>query len=70
METFAKIFERLLVFVYHCFDCIVIQGTCRCCPVPNTSCIFSAMCTVNIRSPHRSWRSELPSIEDGRGLRP
>lgn len=26
METFAKLFERFLVFVYHCFDRIVIQG--------------------------------------------
>src|SRR5271169_727498 len=26
METFAKLFERWLVFVYHCFDRIVIQG--------------------------------------------
>ena len=23
METFAKLFERFLVFVYHCFDRIV-----------------------------------------------
>ena len=26
METFAKLFEKLLVFVYHCFDRMVIQG--------------------------------------------
>ena len=26
METFAKLFERFLVFVYHFFDRIVIQG--------------------------------------------
>ena len=26
LETFAKLFERSLVFVYHCFDRIVIQG--------------------------------------------
>src|SRR3984957_12697081 len=26
METFAKLFERFLVFVYHCFDRIDIQG--------------------------------------------
>src|SRR4029453_10235290 len=26
METFAKLCERFLVFVYHCFDRIVIQG--------------------------------------------
>ena len=26
METFAKLFEPFLVFVYHCFDRIVIQG--------------------------------------------
>jgi hypothetical protein len=26
METLAKLFERFLVFVYHCFDRIVIQG--------------------------------------------
>jgi hypothetical protein len=26
METFKKLFERCLVFVYHCFDRIVIQG--------------------------------------------
>ena len=29
METFAKRFERFLVFVYHCFDRIVIQGYLR-----------------------------------------
>jgi hypothetical protein len=26
METFTKLFERFLLFVYHCFDRIVIQG--------------------------------------------
>ena len=26
METFTKLFARFLVFVYHCFDRIVIQG--------------------------------------------
>jgi len=26
METFAKLFTRFLVFVYHCFDRIVLQG--------------------------------------------
>ncbi len=26
METFAKLFQRFLVFVYHCLDRIVIQG--------------------------------------------
>ncbi len=26
MELFAKLFSSLLVFVYHCFDCIVIHG--------------------------------------------
>jgi hypothetical protein len=26
MELFAKLFESFLVFVYHCFDRIVIQG--------------------------------------------
>src|SRR5207248_2428327 len=26
METFAKLFARFRVFVYHCFDRIVIQG--------------------------------------------
>ena len=26
METFNKLFGSLLVFVYHCFDRIVIQG--------------------------------------------
>ena len=26
METFAKLFARFLVFVYHCFDRIVING--------------------------------------------
>ena len=27
METFAKLFGSLLVFVYHCFDRIVIHGS-------------------------------------------
>ena len=31
METFRSLFGKLLVFVYHCFDRIVIQGHCRCC---------------------------------------
>ncbi len=26
MESFAKLFGRLLVFVYHCFDRVVIHG--------------------------------------------
>jgi hypothetical protein len=26
METFAKLFERFLVFIYHCFDRMVILG--------------------------------------------
>ncbi|MGI8745466.1 MAG: hypothetical protein ACR2NN_23415 [Bryobacteraceae bacterium] len=26
METFTKLFGSLLVFVYHCFDCMVING--------------------------------------------
>ena len=26
METFTKLFGRLLLFVYHCFDRIVING--------------------------------------------
>ena len=26
MEIFTKLLERFLVFVYHCFDRIVIQG--------------------------------------------
>jgi hypothetical protein len=26
MELFAKLFHSLLVFVYHCFDRIVIHG--------------------------------------------
>ena len=26
METFTKLFGSLLVFVYHCFDRIVIHG--------------------------------------------
>ena len=26
METFRSLFGKLLVFVYHCFDRIVIQG--------------------------------------------
>jgi len=26
METFTKLFERFLVFGYHCFDRMVIQG--------------------------------------------
>lgn len=26
METFTKLFGRLLAFVYHCFDRIVILG--------------------------------------------
>jgi len=30
METFPKLFERFLVFVYHCFDRIVSQDTYRC----------------------------------------
>ena len=29
MELFAKLFDSLLVFVYHCFDRIVIHGYLR-----------------------------------------
>jgi hypothetical protein len=36
---------------------------------PNPSYISSATCMVDVRSPRRSWRSELPSTGDGRGLR-
>lgn len=28
METFTKLFGSLLVFVYHCFDRIVINESC------------------------------------------
>jgi hypothetical protein len=30
METFTKLFERFLVFGYHCFDRTVIHGYLRC----------------------------------------
>jgi len=30
METFTRLFGSLLVFVYHCFDRIVIWGTFPC----------------------------------------
>jgi hypothetical protein len=26
METFIKLYARMLVFIYHCFDRIVIHG--------------------------------------------
>jgi hypothetical protein len=41
METFAKLFERFLVFVYHCFDRIAIRGYLPLLtPGQNTACIF------------------------------
>ncbi len=41
METFTKLFGSLLVFVYHCFDRIVINGYLEYCPGRNWWCIFS-----------------------------
>ena len=40
METFAKLFERFLVFVYHCFDRIVIQGYMPLLTRPEHICAF------------------------------
>jgi hypothetical protein len=65
METFAKLFARFLVFVYHCFDRIVIQGYLPLLSRPEHIVHFFATCMVNIQLRPRSWRSELPSIEDG-----
>ena len=55
METFMKLFEKLLVFVYHCFDRIVIQGhlpTCRCWRGKDTSCSGFVRCRacIHLRS--------------------
>ena len=61
METFAKLFERFLVFVYHCFDRIVIQGYLPLLTRPEHVVHFSAMCTVSIRSRRRCWRSAPPN---------
>ena len=35
METFTKLFGSMLVFVYHCFDRIVINGYLSGLPGPN-----------------------------------
>jgi len=55
METFAKLFERFLVFVYHCFDRIDIQGYLPLLTRPSTLCTSFAMCTANTRSPPKCW---------------
>ena len=65
METFAKLFERFLVFVYHCFDRIVIQGYLPLLTRPEHIVYFSATCTVSIRSRHKSWPGEPWNTGDG-----
>ena len=35
MELFAKLFDSLLVFVYHCFDRVVITVISAACPGPS-----------------------------------
>ncbi len=41
METFTKLFGSLLVFVYHCFDRMVINGYRPACRGRSTWFIFS-----------------------------
>jgi len=65
METFAKLFARFLVSVYHCFDRIVIQGHLPQLTRPNTSCIFSGMCTACIQSRRKCWPSAPWNTGDG-----
>jgi hypothetical protein len=40
METFTKLFGSLLVFVYHCFDRIVINGCLSCLSRPEQVVYF------------------------------
>jgi len=56
METFAKRFDRLLGFVYRCFD-RVIQGYLPLLTRPEHIVHFFRDVTASIRSPHQSWRS-------------
>ena len=65
METFVKLFERFLVFVYHCFDRIVIQGYLPLLTRPEHIVYFSATCTVSIRSRRKFWRNGLRNTGDG-----
>jgi len=41
METFTKLFGSLLIFVYHCFDRVVIHGYLSGCRGPGRWCTFS-----------------------------
>ena len=40
METFFSLFGRLIVFVYHCFDRIVINGHLSMLPRPENAVYF------------------------------
>jgi hypothetical protein len=71
METFEKLFARFLVFVYHCFDRIVIQGRLPLLTRPeHTSSISSATYTANIPSLHKSWPNAPWNTGGGGRLRP
>ena len=65
MEIFAKLFERFLVFVYHCFDRIVIQGYLPLLSRPAPVIYFFPTCWDNIQSHPRFWPSALPNIGAG-----
>ena len=68
METFAKLFERFLVFVYHCFDRIVIQGYLPLLTRPAHIVHFFRDVHGQYPITHKSWRSEQMNMD--RGWRP
>jgi hypothetical protein len=70
METFAKLFERFLVFVYHCFDRIVIQGYLPLLTRPEHIVHFFRDVHGCIRSPRRSGQTHLGIPGMGGRLRP
>ena len=65
METFAKLFQRFLVFVYHCFDRIVIQGYLPLRTRPEHSVHFFRDVTASIPSPRKFWPSAPWNTGDG-----
>lgn len=65
METVHKLFGSLLVFVYHCFDRIVIQGYLPLLTREGISSISSGTSTASTRLRKRPCASERKSTSGG-----
>ena len=70
METFTKLFERFLVFGYHCFDRMVIQGYLPLLTRPGHIVHFFRDVHRQYPTPRKSWRSGPLNIGDGSRLAP